>query len=121
ARRTVDRTTAIGVPQDQVEDRVEVRLFLGHLDSHPRELDRRLEELRPGNRSEPPMRSLQPGDDARNGDRSGPDAKDLRKRTVEVDADGLHLANVAALQPGSGDGDEEVQQARSEERRVGKE
>src|SRR5256885_3202516 len=56
------------------------------------------------------MRHLEPGDSARHAAGSGAYPKDLRRASVELDLDRIHLAN-RPIEPVTGDRDEEIVQA----------
>ena len=90
------------------EDPVEVRLALRDLEPAVGELDRRLQQLRPGQRAVGAVRGLQSGRRAGNGARLGADAEELRLRALEDHRDRLRLGARAARH-----GHEEVEDARS--------
>ena len=82
----------------------------GQLDAAPRQLDRRREQLTPG---EPPVgavRRLEPGDRSRDGDARRADQERLRRLAVaaEADVDRRHRAPAPAPEPDPRRGDEEV-------------
>ena len=99
------------VPEDDVEDRVQVRLLTRQLEAVVSELDRRRDEPRPGQRSEGPMGFLEARSVPRDGARGRADVEDLRRLAVEVDVDRFHLGG-PARPPEPRRGDEEVQQPR---------
>ena len=100
------------VAQDQVEDPVQVRLAVVELDAVARELDRRLEEVAPGEASERLVRRLEPECRARNRAGGGADVKALRRAAAEVDVDVIHQRELALVAE-TGDRDEEVEYARA--------
>ena len=106
----VDRPALGRVAEDEVEDRVQVRLLRRELDALAGERDRRLEQPAPGERPVALVRRLQPGDDAGNGARAFSDEIDLRRRAVEVDVDRLHVRLRRLARALSGQRDEEVEQ-----------
>src|SRR5262249_58522910 len=100
------------VPEDQVEDAVQVRLPRVELHAVARELDRGLEELAPRQPPERAVRRLEP--ERRTGDRTRgrADVKPLRRAAAEVDVDLMHPARLALVAE-AGDGREEVDHARA--------
>ena len=111
AMLSVDRPPLGRVAQDQVEDRVQVRLRPGELHSAAGERDRGLEEPAPGQRSVALVRRLEPGDGPRHGAGAGADEEHLRRRTVEVDVDRLHVGLHRAAGAAARQRDEEVEEA----------
>ena len=109
----VDRFARVGVTQDDVENRVQVRLLRRDHDSLAGDRDRRLEERRPRGSPVRAVRLLEPGDDAGRGDRGDADTEGLGARVVEVDGDRVHLADRVCLQAGPRYRDEEVEEART--------
>ncbi len=101
------------MPQDQVENRVQMGLRAGHLDSATCELDRRREQLRPGQGPVGAMQGLEPC--RRSGDRARglADPEDLggRSVTAELDVDRVHLGVPGALVSSPRGGHEEVREA----------
>src|SRR5207244_5035004 len=65
------------VPQDEVEDGVQVRLAVVQLDTVSRQVDRRLEEVAPGKCPEGAVRVLESQGSAGDSAGSGPDVEDL--------------------------------------------
>ncbi len=96
----VEAAALVGVAQDQVEDRVQVRLRPGELDAVAGELDRRLQELAPGQPSVARVQRLEPGRRSRHGARSRADPEDLGRLAVPAECRRRLRASVAA----SGDG-----------------
>src|SRR5439155_8132888 len=87
----------VGVPEDDVEDRVEVRLRPRQLEAAACELDRRLEQPPPGQRRVCTVRLGEAGDGARDGAGRRADAEDLAGLTaLEGDVDRLHLGGLRA-------------------------
>ena len=76
ARLAVDRAALGSVSQDEVEDRVQVRLLRGQLHALAGQVDRGLEQPAPGEGAVSLVRSLQPGDGPGNGTGAGPDQID---------------------------------------------
>jgi hypothetical protein len=111
-RVRVERAPLLRVPQDQVEDRVQVGLRAVQLDSLARELDRRREELAPRERPECAVRLLEPGRRAGDSARRGSDVEDLR-RIAEGHVDVVHGRTVVCGKATAGDVDEEVEQPRA--------
>ena len=107
----VDRPALGRVPQDEVEDRMQVGLRSRQLDAVPGERDRRLDQAPPGQRRVALVRRLEARHGTWHGAGPGPDEEDLRRRPVEVDVDRLHvrLDRPAGALPGQRD--EEVEQA----------
>ena len=105
----VERLPLLGMSQDQVEDRVEVRLGSVQLDAASRELDRGREQLAPRERPEGAVRLLQPGRGSGDGARRGADVEDLI-RVAEGDVDVVHRAALVGFEAAAGDVDEEVEQ-----------
>ena len=87
---------------------MQVRLALVQLDAVSREVDRRLEEVAPGERAEGAVRVLQAERGA--GDRAGgsADVEDLGRAAAEVHVHAVHVREVAVVEAEPGDGDEEV-------------
>ena len=79
AVRAVDAATLAVCAQDQVEDRVQIGLGRVELDAVAGELDRRRDELAPGQRAERAVRLLEAGERARHRARGSADVEDLRR------------------------------------------
>ena len=94
-RHAVDPAAAVLPLEDPRQDQVQELLGRRRLAPLLGQLDRRLDELRPRQAAEPALRLLEPGDEARHGDRALADMEDLRRRVAEVDHDLLHLAERA--------------------------
>ena len=72
----VDRAALGSVTEDEVEDRVQVRLLRGQLHALAGQVDRRLEQPAPGEGAVSLVRSFQPGDGPGNGAGAGSDQID---------------------------------------------
>src|SRR5205823_5669189 len=83
----VDTAALVEMAQDQVEDRVEVRLLARDLDAAPRELDRRLQELAPRQPSVRLVDGLEPAGRAGDRARRRADPEDLGRLAVAAEAD----------------------------------
>ena len=108
----VDHLSLACVAQDQIEDRVEIGLRFRQLDALPRVANRGLEQDRPGKRPEEPVRLAQPRGRPRDRAGRGADPERLRRLRREGDVHGLHLCDLAAVEPESRNGDEVVEHAR---------
>jgi len=108
--RPVNGATFLGVPEDDVDDRVQVCLRPVQLDALAGRLDRRLEERLPGALPEDAVCRLEPDRRTRHGTRGRADAEDLRCVAVELDVDLFHLGRLAGAQAASRKLHEEVQQ-----------
>ena len=106
----VDRAALGSVAQDQVEDRVQVRLRRGQLDALARQARSRARAASPGQRPVCSVRRLQPGDGPGNGARAGSDqvapVTSRRSRCRSTPCAARRAARALA-----GHGDEEVEQA----------
>ena len=71
---------------------MEERLRLADVDAAAGELERGLEQLRPGHAAEAAVRRLEPGKQTGNRDRRLAHVEHLRRGVAEVDHDLLHLA-----------------------------
>src|SRR5206468_3685963 len=108
----VERSALLGVPQDHVEDRMQVGLRPGQLDAAAGELDRRLQQHGPRERAVRAVGGLEAGCRARDGAGGDADAEDLvvLGAAAEADVDGLHLAAAGTAASEPRNGDEEVEQ-----------
>ena len=89
--------------QHVVEHGVEERLLAGQLDAVARQLDRRREQPRPGQRAEAPVGCGQARDRTRDGARCGADQKGLRRVAgTERNSDGVGIAADACREPAPG-------------------
>ena len=105
--------SALGrVAQDQVEDRVEIRLRSRQLDAGAGSLDGRLREDAPGQGAVASMRGGQPGHCAGDGAGRRADVEHLGRLAAEVDVDRFHLRPAAAPSAQPRRRDEEVQHSR---------
>src|SRR5205807_726780 len=80
----VDRTSLGRMPEDHVEDRMQVRLRTRQLETLTREPDRRREKLLPRKRPVRALRLLEPDRCTRHGDRGPADPKLLGRAAGEV-------------------------------------
>ena len=97
--------------QDEVEDAVQVCLTVVELDAVSRQVDRRLEQLAPGERSERAVGVLKAHRGARDRAGWGSDVEDLRRPAAEVHVNAVHVGELAVRQTETRDGDEEVEDA----------
>ena len=109
-RAAVDPPRLVGVADDRVEHRVEVRLRACELHTAPCELDRGCEQLLPWEAPIGPVNGFQAGRGPRDGDRRRADQKRLRGAGAgaEVDLDRVHLSPARPPQAEAGRRDEEV-------------
>ena len=87
---------------------MQVRLALVQLDAVPREVDRRPEEVAPGQQAERAVRFLEPNCYTRDCARGGADVEDLGRAAAEVDVDAVHVHDVPLLEAEPGNRDKEV-------------
>src|SRR5205823_6823942 len=108
----VDRSALRRVPEDQIQDRVEVRLAPSQLDALARELDRRRQQLPPRLRAVGTVRLLETERRPGNGTGGGSDPEHLGRAAGEIDIHLLHLPEAGLVQAQSGHRDEEVEYPR---------
>ena len=100
------------MPQDQVEDRVQVRLGAVQLDAFAGELDGWRDQLAPRERPEGAVDCLEAGGRTGDSARGRADVEDLR-RIAEGHVDVVHGPALVPREPAAGDIDEEVEQPRA--------
>ena len=86
----VDAPASFVTLEDRDEDLVQERLRVVHANALTRELDRRLEEIRPRKQSVAGVSRLQAGHETGDGDRLLADVEHLRRGVGEVDHELLH-------------------------------
>ena len=105
----VETAPLVRVTQDQVEDRMQVRLRPVQLDARTSELDRRLQELAPGKPAVAPVQRLEAHRRARYGARRLADPEDLDGLVVaKADVDRVHGGPGRRRAPLSRRRDEEI-------------
>ena len=86
----VDATATLVAEQDRGEDSVQERARLVTRDAVLRQLERRLDEIRPVEGREAAVSLVEPGDEPRHRDRSLPDVEDLGSCVREIDQHLVH-------------------------------